>query len=129
MEKYELTLNGHTNHVMTIKHTLDGRIVSGSLDSTMRIWNLRSGMCENVIKDYTDSLYDIDVLPDGRVISGCFKGTLKIWNIQKINQSNSSNQSNSCECIFEEPRMLYFNVFPDGRIYTMNYFCVMNVWC
>ena len=31
----------------------DGRVVSGSLDATIRVWNLATGACDNVLEGHT----------------------------------------------------------------------------
>lgn len=42
----ERILEGHTGGVEAVAVTADGRIVSGSVDSTVRVWNLASGRLE-----------------------------------------------------------------------------------
>jgi WD40 repeat protein len=32
----------------------DGRVVSGSVDDTLRIWNISTGGCERVLEGHTD---------------------------------------------------------------------------
>ena len=44
----DLVLKGHTNWVRAVSVLLDGRIVSGSRDKTLRVWNLSTGDCDEV---------------------------------------------------------------------------------
>lgn len=35
--------------------TLDGRLVSGSLDNFIKIWDLKSGKCEKTLDGHSDA--------------------------------------------------------------------------
>ena len=46
--------------VLCITVLVDGRVVSGSCDKTLRIWNLTSGKCDKVLEGHTKvSIYAI----------------------------------------------------------------------
>jgi len=94
-EKCELTLEDHSE-VMCCSVLFDGRIVSGSRDFTLKIWNINTGECELTLKGHMDSIVACSVLPNGKIISGSVDKTIKIWNIQTgvIEQ----NYSNSIKC-------------------------------
>ena len=50
-----LPLKGHTNVVMSVALTPDGRKgISGSEDKTVRVWDLESGVCLKVLEGHTD---------------------------------------------------------------------------
>lgn len=56
-----MTLAGHEKAVYTVTNLPDGRIASGGYDNCIRIWNLRTGRCEAVIKGHTDSIFCLKV--------------------------------------------------------------------
>jgi WD40 repeat protein len=82
--KCELILTGHTNSIFCCAILPDERIVSGSYDGILKIWNSQTGNCELSLKgDFEDGWYSkginfCSVLPDGRLITGS-AGRLKIW--------------------------------------------------
>ena len=78
----DLTILGHTDVLSSILQlTLpDGRIVSGSGDKTLRIWNPSSGLCETVLQGHTSYVSSLLLLSDGRIVSGSRDRSLRIWN-------------------------------------------------
>jgi WD40 repeat protein len=76
------TYKGHTDSVWSVAVTPDGnKIISGSQDGTIKIWNLNSGNLEHTIEAHNDSVKT--VCTDGlRIISGSRDKTIKIWNLK-----------------------------------------------
>jgi WD40 repeat protein len=57
----------------------ESKLVSGSSDKTLRIWNRKTGAVE-VLSGHTDTVWDVDVSPDGKmVVSGSMDKTVRIW--------------------------------------------------
>lgn len=75
------TLVGHTQHVRSVCVSPDGsRIISGSLDSTVRVWDAVSGACVSTLEGRTSSVSSLCVSPDGsRIISGSGDGIMRVW--------------------------------------------------
>jgi WD40 repeat protein len=73
-------LNGHTNHVTCIEVLQDGRVCTGSLDNTIRIWNPETGDNVVTLQEHTDGVTCLKVMNDGRICSGSKDSTIKIWN-------------------------------------------------
>ena len=65
-------LSGHSDWVYCLQFLPDGRIVSGSVDKTLRIWTRdNAGTWQNeVLSGHSDSVYCLQFLPDGRIVSG-----------------------------------------------------------
>ncbi|MBD2207657.1 hypothetical protein H6G15_34920, partial [Calothrix sp. FACHB-168] len=78
------TLSGHSDSVRAIAVTADGqRVISGSSDNTLKIWNLQTGAKLFTLKGHSSSVNAIAVTADGqRVISASDDKTLKVWNLQ-----------------------------------------------
>lgn len=47
------------------------RIISGSLDKTIRIWDIPSGECVNILEGHTDGILDISISEDQRRMASC----------------------------------------------------------
>ena len=57
------------------------RVVSGSNDKTVQIWNAITGKIEAKLKGHTDSVKAVAFSWDGsRVVSGSNDKTIQIWN-------------------------------------------------
>ena len=79
----ERVIDGHTGPVTAVAVSPDGtRIVSGSEDRTVRVWNLADGGLERTLEGHTDSVVAVAISPDGtRVVSGGRDGTVRVWNL------------------------------------------------
>ncbi len=73
-------MTGHTNQVRSVSFSPDGlRIVSGSWDNTIKIWNADNGSLIRTL-DAPNSVLAIAYSPDGlRIVSGNSNATIKIW--------------------------------------------------
>ncbi|KAF8834776.1 WD40 repeat-like protein [Paxillus ammoniavirescens] len=73
-------LKGHENGVRCACFYPDeNKIVSGSQDETLRIWNRKTGATQ-VMRGHTRWVWDVDVSLDGKmVVSGSADKTVRIW--------------------------------------------------
>ncbi|MBW2647649.1 MAG: hypothetical protein JRE23_16040 [Deltaproteobacteria bacterium] len=78
------TLEGHTDWVYAVAVTPDGkRAISGSMDNTLRVWDIKSGEEIQKLEGHTDSVYAVAIMPDGKhAISGSIDKTLRVWDIK-----------------------------------------------
>jgi WD40 repeat protein len=78
-----LVLKGHTNDIRAVAVTPDGqRVVSGSRDHTVCVWNLDSSKPSATLKGHTYAVWGVAVTPDGKqAISGSWDRTLRVWDL------------------------------------------------
>ena len=66
----------------------DGRLLSGSDDCTLKVWDeralrMRGGAdtdtCSATLVGHTSLVMALAVLPDRRVASGSYDGTVRVW--------------------------------------------------
>ena len=59
-----------------------GRVVSGSIDHSVWVWNAVTGEIECVLNGHSDRVWSVAFSHDGtRVVSGANDRTLRIWNV------------------------------------------------
>ena len=66
----EAVLQGHTGGIDSVCALGDGRIVSGSSDNTLRVWDSATGACLRVLEGHTSRVSSVCALGDGRIVSG-----------------------------------------------------------
>jgi hypothetical protein len=89
--------------------TAEGRrVVSGSFDKTVRVWDIESGICLRILDEHTSEVACVSVTPDGRlVVSASWDKTVRVWNIE----------TGSCLWVLEghSDKVRSVTVTPDGR--------------
>ena len=75
---------GHYASVGSVAFSPDGtRIVSGSDDGTVRIWDAETGEETAILSGHKDGLESVAYSPDGtRIVSGSDDGTMRIWDAE-----------------------------------------------
>ena len=97
----------------------DGRIVSGSSDNTISVWNTNSGQCTMTLKGHNGSVRCVLVLPDGSIVSGSSDNTIRAWN----------PNNGKCTMILKYRCPVYcVSVLPDGRIVSGSGDGTVSVW-
>ena len=111
---------GHTSHINCILTLPDGRIVSGSSDDTLRVWDSSTGQCLQILEGHKGMINCVAVLPDGRIVSGSSDDTLRVWD----------SSTGQCLQILEGHKgtIYYVAVLPDGRIVSGSSDNSLRVW-
>ena len=116
-------LQGHTGQVKYAAFSPnDSFIVSASMDSTIRIWEVKTGVEIKALKGLTSEVLSAEFSPDGkRIVSTFSDGTARIWDLKSgalintlIGHSNGVNHA---------------SYSPDGKqIVTASSDCLIKVW-
>ncbi len=78
----ELALcRGHKGEVYSVFITKDGKIVSGSHDRTVRVWDME-GKELAVCRGHEDKVNSVCLSVDGKIVSGSCDKTVRVWDMQ-----------------------------------------------
>lgn len=106
--KCEHTLRGHKRSVEAVATCIvDGKtkLVSASIDKTVRIWDAQTGKCEHVLlghEDWVTSVACFTVGSQVKIVSGSQDGVVRVWNVH----------SGECEHILQGPESTYCMLAP-----------------
>ncbi len=80
-EKALQRLVGHTDAIYPVGFTTDGkRAVTGSLDHTLKLWNVETGKLISTMRGHSDYVMTLAISPRGNIIaSGGDDGAIRLW--------------------------------------------------
>ena len=76
-------VSGHNDEILDLAFTAQGdRLLSGSEDRTVRVWDMRSGAVETVFSGHSAGLNKLIVLPgDKLAVSAAEEPIAKVWDL------------------------------------------------
>lgn len=60
----------------------DLRLVSGSVDRTLKVWNLKTNQCEDNLNGHESSVTCVAVLDNTIIVTGSADRTIKLWDLE-----------------------------------------------
>ncbi len=78
----ELAICGvHEHTVTSVCIAEDGKIISGSLDNTVRVWDMQGSRLAEC-RGHEDLVKSVCVTKDGKILSGSLDKTVRVWDMQ-----------------------------------------------
>jgi WD40 repeat protein len=117
-------IEGHTASVLCLQALPDGRIVSGSMDHTIRIWTRESDgdWSSEVLAGHEIRVSCLQALPDDRIVSGSADSTIRIW-------TRGNDGGWSSEVLRgNESSVTCLQALPDGRIISGSMDHTIRIW-
>ena len=83
-DQCRMVMKGHSQGVDCVAVTPDGKtVVSGSVDKTLKVWDLNTGQCRATLKGSTGEVRCVATTQNGRtVVSGSVDNTLRVWTLK-----------------------------------------------
>ncbi|KAN0075185.1 hypothetical protein V8E54_007796 [Elaphomyces granulatus] len=119
----EQILTGHSDWVRSVAFSPDSKkVVSGSYDSTVRIWDITTGQADQTLTGHSDLVTSVAFSPDGKkVVSGSSDRTVRVWDIT-TGQADQALTGHSVEVT-----SVAFS--PDGKkVVSGSYDLTVRVW-
>ena len=112
------TMQGHTDTVRSVACVPGIGIISGSHDTTARVWTI-DGCCVQELEGHTALIYSVSVNSEGTLVaSGSEDTTVRIWNLD-----------GTCLQVIEHPGCVWGTCFlPNGDLVTACSDGVARVW-
>ena len=79
------TLARHTSAVTCLAFAPDGKtLATGSLDWTVKVWNLATGMVEHSLEGNREAIDALAFAPDGKTLASSSRdGTTRLWDVAR----------------------------------------------
>lgn len=84
------TLKGHKDIVQSMKILKNGQLISGSADTTMRIWGM-DGACTKHLYNHAGWINSVEELADGRIACGSNEHIINLWDAKNGTYTTLSN--------------------------------------
>jgi WD40 repeat protein len=124
------TINAHSDWVRCLTFTPDGgKLVSGSFDKTIKLWNLERGMAIYTFTDHPKGVFALAISPNGKYLaSGSWDEIIKLWDLDTGTlMSNLSEHQASVRSLVMSPdsqtlvsgsfdRTMKLWHLPDGKV-------------
>eukprot|EP01133_Synstelium_polycarpum_P013717 gene13717-16171_t len=98
------TFTGHQEGVLclalaTQAHKESSTLVTGSADSTLKVWDVTSTKCLGTLEGHGGWVTSCEIGPDAKIISGSYDKTLKLWDLNKCTKIKSfrGHKGGSCD--------------------------------
>ena len=116
-EKCIHVLKGHERWIHDLLLTKDdSTLISSSHDTTIRIWDTKTGQCQKVLRGHTKSLTSLALsLDENKLASGSRDGTIRIWD----------TRNGACLMVLREHKEMIKNLAfsSDGKeLYSSSHF-------
>ena len=81
-----ISLEGHTEKIVSLIELSSGELASGSYDNTIRIWNLNNYKEEKIINE-SGKVFCLLEFEKNKILSGTSENCINLWDIQSRNDA------------------------------------------
>lgn len=89
-------VKAHNDNITCIKEFSEGRLATGSKDSSIRLWDLNTGLCIKTLNGHTKKVNCLKVMCDNQfLISSSSDKTIRVWDLKSYDCVCSINLDHS----------------------------------
>ena len=114
-------LVGHSGPVFAATQLADGRLCSGSMDSTLKLWNVFSCECECTLGAHARAVTCVLQRGDGRVCAGSADGTISFWDLVDGARTSMLRSDSPVTCLLQLGDGRLVSGHKDGRLVRWGY--------
>ena len=122
-EHEKMVLTGHTHIVRTIDIASDNQtLASGSIDGTIKLWDLQTGTLIRTISAHSEGVRDIVFAPNGRTLASGGVENIKLWDWQtgKLIRTLTGHSDNIYSVAFSLDGQKLASASNDGTVKLWN---------
>lgn len=113
-------LAGHEDEIVGVSFCESGHVISASRDRTLRLWDVHTQNCLNVLQGHSEEICCLFCLPDSYLaFSGDRDGILNEWNLRTGERRNVTNDS-QINCVVSNGRGQTALGDAEGRVKLWN---------
>jgi len=116
--RFSCVISGHQEEISCAVSTPDGKIITGSLDETAKVWDSRGQLLFS-LEGHEAEIGCVAVAEDGRIITGSWDNTVKIWSQEGQLLATLTGHTASVTSVA---------VTSNGKIITGGSDALINVW-
>lgn len=91
---------GHSNLVKSFEYDENyDRIISGSTDNNIKIWNFETDECINTLNSHKGWITSIILFNNNEFLSGSLDKTIKLWDLSKYECINTFTDESGINCL------------------------------
>ena len=75
-------MTAHTGLVRLLAIRKEGQFISGSSNSSIKVWDIKTGKVIKTLEGHSSSVYSLAISKEGQFISGSADNTIIVWDIE-----------------------------------------------
>jgi WD40 repeat protein len=79
---FVMTFSGHTRGVTCVEIIPKGRIITGSWDTSLKMWDVQTCSCVKTFTGHNGPITSVCLLDERRIVSGSYDYHIKMWDIE-----------------------------------------------
>jgi WD40 repeat protein len=111
---------GHEESVNSVCVTADNKIVSGSRDNTIRVWDMQGNQLA-VCRGHEESVNSVCVTADNKIVSGSRDNTIRVWDMQgnQLAVCRGHEESVNSVCVTADNKIVSASLDNTIRVWDM----------
>jgi WD40 repeat protein len=120
----KIRLKGHSDTVHAVCYMKNSnRIITGSRDKTIKIWNIENGDCLTTLMGHSNMISSLILISDTKLASAGWDNLIKIWDLNTnkcIRTYKGHDKWVECLCLFKNLQLISGSFDNTIKIWDLN---------